>query len=106
LSRIQLNRTREYIEQNLGNELSLTELAAVAGLSPRHFALAFRQSTGTSPHKYVLTKRVAESTRLLATRQWSLAEIALTLGFASQSHFTEIFRKTLGTTPRRYQQGL
>ena len=76
----------------------------MAELSPKHFLVAFRNSVGVTPHQYVIRERVREATRLLAARRMSVAEVALTLGFSSQSHFTEIFQKAIGTTPKRYQQ--
>jgi AraC family transcriptional regulator len=104
LSRRQLERVRQYVEANLGSNLSLAELAGLAELSPQHFALAFRKSLGVASYRYVIRKRLSEAKRLLAGRRLSVAEVALTLGFSSQSHFTEAFRKAIGTTPKRYQQ--
>src|SRR4051794_2917125 len=54
LSRCQLARVRDYVESNLGSDLRLSELARIAGLSPQHFAFAFRNSIGVTPHRYVL----------------------------------------------------
>jgi AraC family transcriptional regulator len=104
LSRCQLERVRDYIESHLGSDLRLSELARVAGLSPQHFAFAFRNSMGVTPHRYVLRRRVREAERLLAAKRMSVVDIALALGFASQSHFTAVFHRTLGMPPKRYQQ--
>ena len=59
---------------------------------------------GVTPHQYVMRERVGEAKRLLAKGHMSVAEVALTVGFASQSHFTDLFRRAVGTTPKRYQQ--
>jgi AraC family transcriptional regulator len=104
LPRPQLQRVLDYIEARLGSDLSLTELAGVAELSPDHFSRAFRNSVGFTPHQYVIRERISAAKRLLAARRTPIAEVALALGFASQSHFTELFHRAVGTTPKRYQQ--
>jgi AraC family transcriptional regulator len=104
LSRPRLRSVLGYIQSNLGEELSITELAGVAGLGPDHFCRAFRNSVGVPPHQYVIGQRISEAKRLLAARRMSVAEVALTLGFANQSHFTGVFHRVVGTTPKRYQQ--
>jgi AraC family transcriptional regulator len=103
LSREQLPRVLDYIRSNLGQDLSLAGLAAVARLSPRHFARAFRTTLGVSPHQYVLSERIREARRLLELPS-SIVQVALQLGFANQSHFTESFHRATGVTPRRYQE--
>jgi AraC family transcriptional regulator len=97
-------RVAEYVDANLGAPLSLADLAAVAGLSTYHFARAFKQATGESPHGFVLRRRIARAQRLLADHRLSLGEIADACGFSSQSHFTARFRRLTGVTPRRYRR--
>jgi AraC family transcriptional regulator len=104
LSEAQLERVLEYVHGRLGSSLSLAELAAVADLSPQHFSVAFRNAMGVSPHRYVVRERIAEAKRQLAARHLTIAQVALSVGFASQSHFTQSFRQVTGTTPRRYQR--
>ena len=98
-----LRRVLDYIEENLAAELSLTDLAAVAGLSPYHFARGFRQDVGEPPHRYVLRRRVAMASGLLAKTNLPVADIAIRCGFSSASHFSTFFRKAFGTTPSRYR---
>lgn len=104
LSLRQLERVRGYIDNRLDCDLSLTELAAVADLSPQHFAGAFRRSMNVTPHQYVLRQRVEKAKVMLVTPGASIADLAAALGFASQSHFTDVFRKIVGTTPSRFRQ--
>jgi AraC family transcriptional regulator len=104
LSAPQLQRVRDYIHTHLSSDLGLTALADEVQLSPYHFAHLFKNTVGMPPHHYVICERVNESQRLLATRRMSVIEIAMSLGFATQSHFTEVFRKATGTTPKHYQQ--
>ena len=92
-------RVIEYIEANLGNDLGLAELAQVAGISTSHLAHCFKASLGTSPHRYVRQRRIFAATRMLASSPLPIAEIALSLGFSSQSHFTQAFREHTGMTP-------
>jgi AraC family transcriptional regulator len=104
LSRHQLRRVLDYVRAHLGGDLSLPELAGVAGLSPYHFARAFRTSVGMSPHQFVLAQRIAEARRLLAAQRLSVTDVALAVGFSCQSHFNDAFRRATGTTSRRYRQ--
>jgi AraC family transcriptional regulator len=103
LSRHQLTRVLEYIRSNLGCDLSLAGLAEVAQLSSWHFGRAFRTSLGVSPHQFVLAERIREARRLLERRS-PIVEVALQLGFASQSHFTDCFHRATGVTPKHYQE--
>lgn len=96
-------RVQDYVEAGLDRPLVLAELAGVAGLSAFHFARMFKQSTGETPHAYVLRRRVAHARALLARSRLPLAEVAAACGFSSQSHFTASFRKLTGVTPRRYR---
>lgn len=104
LSSQRLQRVLDYVHAHLGSKLGLVELARVAQLSPHRFCHLFRNSMGLAPHRYVTRERVSAAKRLLAPQRMSIAEVAVTLGFASQSHFTEVFHKVSGITPRRYQQ--
>ncbi|MBX9813914.1 MAG: hypothetical protein A4S12_00025 [Proteobacteria bacterium SG_bin5] len=104
LSPAKLSRVLAYIEANLDSEISLSALAAVAGLSPFHFSRTFKLATGESPYHYVSLRRLARAQQLLSDSQLPLVQIALECGFASQSHFTSVFSKALGTSPGRYRR--
>lgn len=104
LSAAQLRVVHDYILANLAGELTVVEMAALLDLSPNHFTVLFRNSTGRTPHQYVLSERIAAGRRLIESGQRPLAEIALALGFSSQSHFATSFRRATGTTPKSYQQ--
>jgi AraC family transcriptional regulator len=92
------------IDDRIADDLSLAELAAVADLSPMHFARLFRRAVGVSPHQYVLQRRMARAQALLGLTQHRLADIALAVGFSSQSHMTAVFTKGLGVSPLRYRE--
>ena len=101
-----LQRVIEYINENLPEALSLAELAGIAKLSPHHFASAFKDSTGISPHRYVVERRLDRARELLRRNENSISEIAHAVGFSSQSHLTAHFRRTMGLTPRTFRQSL
>lgn len=91
-------RVEEYVEANLDAVLSIDDLARVAGLSPFHFARAFKRSVGEGPHRFVTRRRIERARELLSTGL-SAAETALACGFSGQSHFTRRFREFTGVTP-------
>lgn len=102
LTAVQRERVRELVRANLSADLSLTNLSAELGISPRHFVTLFRRAFGTSPHRYVVEQRVAAAERMIRAGERDLAAIALAVGFSSQSHLTTAFRASRGTTPARF----
>jgi AraC family transcriptional regulator len=96
-----LGRASEYVEEHLGENLSLAALAGAVGLSPYHFARLFRASTGLSPHQYVIRRRVERARLLLASTDRSLASIAQDVGFVSGSHLATHVKRLLGVPPSR-----
>ena len=98
-----LRRVLDYIGDNLSDDLSLSELASVAGMSAHYFAELFRKSTGHSPHRYVLLQRIEHAKQSLCERGNSVIEAALAAGFENPSHFARVFRKFVGTSPSRFQ---
>src|SRR6202140_4128469 len=104
LSSRRLKLVIEYIEDTLGQPIKLRELAALAGVSARHFERAFRQSTASSPHAYVMNKRLHRARDLLINHpELPIDQIALRLGFSSSSHFSSAFRRT-GFTPTDFRK--
>lgn len=101
LSAAQQRRIRDFIEAGLGTDLSIERLAQEAALSPVHFSRLFKASFGCTPHRWVQQRRVQVAQQLLKTSDRPIADIALSLGFASQSHFTQVYRNFTGDTPGR-----
>ncbi|MDB5976985.1 MAG: hypothetical protein JWR07_3745, partial [Nevskia sp.] len=93
----------QYIRNNLERTLPVEALAAVAGLSPTHFARAFKNSVGVAPHHYLTQQRVEKAAQLLAGSEHSMAEIAQAVGFSDQSHLSRCFTRLTGTTPSAYR---
>jgi AraC family transcriptional regulator len=105
LSSRRLKLVLEYIEDTLGQPIKLRELAALAGISTRHFERAFRQSTGSSPHAYVMERRLHRARDLLINRpELPIEQITLRLGFSSSSHFSSAFRRHTGLTPTDFRK--
>jgi AraC family transcriptional regulator len=103
MPRYRLRRTIDYIQSNLGTNLSVAELAANAQMSRYHFCHLFKRSTGLSPHSYITRERIMRARQMLREKQLRLVDIALMLGFTDHSHFTRTFRQLVGVTPMAYQ---
>jgi AraC family transcriptional regulator len=94
-----LRRVKAYIDDHIGQRISLDELARQAGVSRFHFARQFRLSTGESPMGYLRRVRIERSKSILQARETTIAEVAARLGFSDQSHFTRIFGRLVGVSP-------
>lgn len=101
LTSVQERAVRDFVEEHLHERIALDDLAAVVGLSRCRFVRRFRRSTGTSPHGFVLDRRVARARLLLTRTGTPLSDVALRCGFADQSHLTRVFRARVGVTPGR-----
>ena len=106
LSRDRLKRVRDYIETNLDDRLTLSDLAGVACLSPYHFSRSFKEAVGVGPQRYVMQRRLERAKTLVRRSSQPLAAIAQEVGFVDQSHLTSIFRREIGMTPGRYRTAL
>jgi AraC family transcriptional regulator len=94
-----------HIEAQLFSPLSVTSLAAVAGLSPYHFSRLFTARMGDSVMSFVRRRRMEEAAvRLAEERPPALAELAFDCGFESQEAFTRAFARTFGVTPGRFKR--
>jgi AraC family transcriptional regulator len=106
LTRVQLDRAIDYMDENLDKPLALMDVAEAVGLSATHFARRFKRSTGSAPHQYLMRCRVERARRLLAETDKAIAEIALACGFTHQEHLTRVFRRLSGgETPARFRRG-
>jgi transcriptional regulator of acetoin/glycerol metabolism len=99
-----LKRVQQYVEDHLAERVSIEQLAAIAELSVFHFARAFKQSQGTTPHSYLLHRRIVRAQGLLRETKSPLSEIALVSGFADQSHLARHFRERLGVSPAIFRR--
>ena len=100
-----LQRAAELMQDDSASPLSLSQLSAVAGLTPSHFVRAFSQHYGMTPHAYLLDRRIRHARTLLKQGQ-PLAEVALASGFADQAHFQRQFKRRVAATPGQYRTQL
>ncbi|MEO0568910.1 MAG: AraC family transcriptional regulator [Pseudomonadota bacterium] len=103
---ISIQQVKDYIEDNLEADISVSDLAALVGLDIFMFSRLFKEQTGQSPRQYIIKRRVDRACVLLADENRSLAEIAYSCGFSSQSHMTTTFAHHIGVTPGRYRRDL
>ena len=97
-------RLSEYIQANLEQNLTLTDLAGVVNLSTSHLTKLFKQSQGRTLHQYLIHCRIERAKQLLKHKQLTIAEVATQVGFSDQSHFTHHFKRQTGLTPRVFRQ--
>lgn len=102
--RLTLRNLVDSIDANLRAGPTATDMAALCGLSPTHFARKFRRSVGMSLHRFVNQRRIRASLDLLKKQTPPLAQVSLDLGFASQSHFTRIFSGVTGISPAKFRR--
>jgi AraC-like DNA-binding protein len=98
-----LKRVLELLEADLTKRPSLAELAAPLLLHPTSFCRAFKQSTGLSPHRYLLTHRINRAKEMMKDQNRTLTEIALDCGFSSSSQFSVVFKRITGVSPQIYR---
>jgi AraC family transcriptional regulator len=102
-SRSQIRRALDMVAANLAKDITLEQMAEAAGMSPFHFSREFRKSVGTSPHRYIVDRRIERAKKLLGDQNLSILEVSLECGFKDASHFARVFRATVGMTPRDYR---
>lgn len=106
LAKWRLKRAIEYIETSLAGSVSLADIASAAGLTRMHFAAQFKAATGLRPHEYLLRRRIERAQEKLAGTRMSLVDVALSVGFQTQSHFTSVFTRMVGKPPRAWRLAL
>jgi AraC family transcriptional regulator len=100
----QVRRAKEMLVSDLTGATPLGDIATACGLSPGHFARAFRRSTGLAPHAWLLNARVDRAMALLLQPELALSDIALACGFADHSHFSRVFARHTGQSPRAWRR--
>jgi AraC family transcriptional regulator len=104
LDHVRLRRVLDYIAANIEGDITLADLAGIAGYSIFHFARKFALAMGVSPHRYISRMRLENAMAQLAAGNLSLTEIALNAQFSSQASFTRAFHRATGMTPGEYQR--
>lgn len=92
-------RVIDYLQVHYAENLQMTDLADIAGVSTSHFQRCFKRQTGMTPVQYLNGLRVEEAKRLLCDTDLTIVDIALQVGYGSQSYFWRVFMKQVGATP-------
>jgi AraC family transcriptional regulator len=92
-------RAKEFLAARLAEDVSIAEAATACGISRGHFLRAFKKSTGTTPHRWLLAYRIEAAKSLLSDPRTNIAQVAVECGFADQSHLTRAFGLHVGTSP-------
>lgn len=100
----QIRRLESYVRDNLSDDLTLSELAALLGISVRHLSRAVKQAMGVSVHRWIADRRLAEARRLLSETDLAIHEIARLSAFHSASAFTAAFRVAAGIAPGEFRR--
>jgi AraC family transcriptional regulator len=103
LDEARLRRVLDHILMNLDKEITLAQLAQVAGLSVFYFARTFTRAMGVAPHRYVSRMRLENAMAEIAAGKLPLVEIGFKAGFSSQASFTRAFHRAAGLTPGEYR---
>jgi AraC family transcriptional regulator len=103
LPKYKLRQAISYIHEHLEQKLTLAQISNAVQMSSHYFASLFKQSTGLTPHQYLMKCRIEKAKQLLLRQELTIVEICQQVGFESQSHFTRIFRQHTQTTPKAYR---
>ncbi len=99
-----IKRVLDFMHEETDRNPTLADFAALSGLSATHFARAFRSTTGSPPHKYLMAVRMARGRRLLGETDLPIVDVAFRCGFEQAGSFATAFRKSTGVTPREWRQ--
>jgi AraC family transcriptional regulator len=103
LTHAELSRVLDLIDVGLSDELRLADLAAAVPLSPYHFSRAFKATTGLTPHRFVVRRRVEAARGLLRRGDLGVEQVAQRTGFADGAHLARQFRRRFGMTPSAFR---
>ncbi len=104
LSQSKLNLVLEYIEANLDQKITLSDLATIAGVGKFYFSRLFKSSLNLTPYRYVLQRRIEKAKRLLKYSELPICDISLECGFSNQSHLAKHFRVMVGISAMNYRK--
>ncbi|MBN3790519.1 AraC family transcriptional regulator [Burkholderia sp. Ac-20353] len=100
----QVERAKALLVQHPDSEISISNVASACGLSRSYFIKAFRQTVGTTPHRWLLEYRIERVKQCLRARTEPIADIAQQFGFADQSHLTRVFTSMVGIPPATWRR--
>jgi AraC-like DNA-binding protein len=100
-----LLRARDLADGRYREPLEVAALAARAHVSPTHFARCFREAYGTTPHQYLIARRMERACFLLRETDTPVTEVSIDVGFRSLGSFSTTFSRWLGVSPSAYRRG-
>ena len=100
-----LRRVVDFMTANLGRDIDVDELVTRCGLSRAQFFRAFRQTTGQTPHRYLVGLRLERAREMLETSGLAVAEVTRAVGMGSNAGFARLFQQRFGEQPARYRRG-
>jgi len=98
--------SKDYIDVNFKDDLSIKELSRIAMMSPFHFVRSFKRVFNVSPHQYVTRQRLAKAKFLLRDTEKTIGNICQEVGLVNSSSFTRLFKNLEGCTPNDYKSSL
>lgn len=98
-----IERALEYIENNLEEEISIKQLSNASFISPFHLSRVFKTITGYTIQEYIRLRRLTKAVALLSLPQTSILEVAIAVGYKSNSAFTKAFSKQFSKSPKAYK---
>ena len=101
---MKLKRVLTFIRESYDSQITLDEMAAVAGMSPKYFCYFFKEMTTKSPVEYLNTYRIERASRKLLSTDLSVTDIAFNCGFNDLSYFIKTFKAVKGVTPKAFRK--
>jgi AraC-like DNA-binding protein len=99
-----LCRARSFINENFQQPLDLDEISRKACLSRYHFLRRFREEFATTPHQYLIDRRIEKAKELLRYRRMTVTDVCFEVGFESLGSFSTLFRERVGDAPTNYRR--
>jgi len=106
LTKNEISKVVEFMEESIARNITLECVAALVGLSPRHFRRLFRASTGVGPNEMFTNLRLERAARDLRDSQKNVTEISLDCGFSQPQHLATAFRRKFGLTPTEFRRNV
>lgn len=96
-------RIDKYIDDNLSNDVTYKDISTLSGMSNYSFLSEFKEITKTTPHQYILNRKLEKSKKLLKNNSLTITDISYELGFTDSSHFSKFFKKYVNMSPSQYR---
>ena len=99
-----LLRVRDLIDRAYAEQLDISALARSASVSTAYFSRSFKAAFGETPHQYLMSRRMERAKALLRSRDLSVTDVCLAVGFTSLGSFSTQFRRFVGDSPSAYRE--